>query len=100
MKIDLDWPVGVPEGAETLESDDTVGVFSDDELVDVPEGDDGEEEEIAIDNIVDATNHNDLVAFDAICLCAGGAVGPGRISTPFQNAPEGEASHVVAQAVQ
>ena len=50
MEIDLDLSVGVPGGAVALDDDEEVGEFSDEELCDLPEGDD-EEEPIVIDNV-------------------------------------------------
>ena len=51
-EIDLVSAVGVPEGAEAPESGDEVGAFSDEGLVDLPEGDGGE---IVIDNVGETT---------------------------------------------
>ena len=51
MEIDLDLSVGVPGGAAAPD-DDEVGEFLDEELFDLPEGDD-EEKPIVIDNVND-----------------------------------------------
>ena len=54
MRIDLALSMGVPEGAETPESEDEVGAFSDEELIDLPEG----------NSCFTIRWH-----FDVICLC-------------------------------
>ena len=54
MEIDLDLSVGIPGGAAAPEDDEEVGEFSDEELCDLPEGDDEEEP----------------LAFPVLCLCA------------------------------
>ena len=52
MEIDLDLSVGVPGGAAHPDDDEEVGEFSDEQLFDLPEGDD-KEEPIVIDNVND-----------------------------------------------
>ena len=52
MEIVLDLSMGVLSGAATPDDDQEVGEFSDEELCDLPEGDD-EEKPIVIDNVND-----------------------------------------------
>ena len=69
--------MGVLEGAEGPEADDAVGEFSDGELIDLPQGDDGEEEVIinkANDAILAALENSEATPavpdVPVICLCA------------------------------
>ena len=56
MEIDLDLSMGVLDGAAAPAAldDDEVGEFSDEELIELPKGDD-EQEQIVIDNLNDTT---------------------------------------------
>ena len=64
MEIDLDLSVGDPGGAAAPD-DDEVGEFSDEELVDLPEGDD-DDAPIVIDNVNDAIAQ--LAALEVVLL--------------------------------
>ena len=65
MEIDLDLSVGDPGGAAAPD-DDEVGNFSDEELVDLPEGD----EEVTDSRLL--AIHP--LALLVLCLCAGGGL--------------------------